>query len=202
MTAMTANQTLADLARNGPLPYERFLAIAEGIAAHIYELHTSGRVYGRLPIHSVSVGPDNEVMMPESSEQPEDIEAAKHEDLRQVGYLCAYLLTGGSIEGDSLRTAPIHPVISEAMPLDAWSMLLPPEAKLLVEQLVSPDPADRIQSAHELVVTLEEMQRLHNAPLEIDQEEEPLSWARLSVILPLAVVLVVVIWILVTVFAK
>lgn len=202
MTALPNNRTIADLVTTGPLTYERFLAIAGDIARQVEKTHSSGYIYGDLNIHSVGIGVEDQVTLPEPTHPPpERAEAAMHDDLRQIGYLYTYILTGGRAQVDTLRNAPIHPVISEALPLDAWTILLPPEAKLLVEQLVSADPNDRIQTAQELAITIEEMHRMHEHPTEIAIEEPP-SWVRLSVMLPMAVVLVVIIWVLVSVLSK
>ncbi len=188
---------LAELLASGPIEYQRFLYYAGQLARLLEKMHAEGKAHGSISPLSILISSENELSLDGPSAYREGTVENVREDLYQVGMVFTQMLvTSGGSAGQ-----PIHPIVSEHAPLDSATALIPVEAKLLLEELLAPDPKDRIATARELVSTISEMNELARMPIEPSVPEKN-DRSRLYFAFAMMILVALVVWVLLEVYHK
>lgn len=204
-------ESIGTVIERGALTYSGFLDMAIQITDGIKELHTQGLIHGHISTDNIMVdrggtvklldyglpalGPgyvedessDSErvtVFNAEKPEQPADADA----DFFALGGLFYEMLTGRARYSDQGEES------------NTGMAVLAPEARLLVEKLLSADKEGQFVSADELLVTLKEIKQfVENPPEEEDRKHES---PRAYLIISIIAFLLIILWWAVTTFRK
>ncbi len=204
-------ESIGTIIERGAMTYFRFLDLAIQITDGIKELHSQGLIHGHISTDNVMVdrtgtvklldyglpalgpgyledeSPDSQrvtVWNAEKPEQPVDADA----DFFALGGLFYEMLTGRARYSDQGEES------------NTGMAVLAPEARLLVEKLLSTDKDGQFVSADELLVTLQEIKQfVENPPEEDDRKHEsPRAYLVISII----AFLLIILWWAVTTFRK
>jgi hypothetical protein len=186
-------QTLAELLASAPIPYELFLELAEKLAMQIQSLHSQQLAHGQIVPWMIDIGPTNQLVLRSPEKFVEATDETIRQDLYQAGLVFAEMLSGRTVKGDE---TPIHPIVSEHLPLDLASNLVPVESRLLMDDLLAEDPRQRIKTSGELVSTIRELRRLHQIPLEPSKSGGGQDRSRLYFIVAMIALLLLAVWVL------
>jgi serine/threonine protein kinase len=184
MTNYELHRSLADTLAEGSLPYDRFLKIAVSVAEQLRQLHENQTVHGELSTSTILVdGSDNAMLL----DSPPCVEETSV-DLLALGKVFYELLTGKAYPEDpkELTLNQIYPV----------------EAMLLVEKLLGLHPTGPMVSAEELKATLLEMAEVYTKPNEVELDAEKSGSPRLYLIISLVVLVLLLIWIIFSLYFK
>ena len=157
------SRTLADRLASGSFPYALFLDLADQLARQVEALHARQLAHGKISVHLIEIDPGYKLTLRAPEFHTEAAPDTIREDLYQVGLVFAQMLSEAK---ETSPDMPIHPIISDNLPLDSATHLIPVESRLLLEELLAEDATHRIKSASELVSTVGELKRLHQIPLE------------------------------------
>jgi hypothetical protein len=189
-------RTLSDLLASGSFPYALFLDLADQLARQVEALHAQQLAHGQISAHLINISQESRLTLRVPETYIEATPVAIREDLYQVGLVFAQMLSEAR---ETSPDMPIHPIISDNLPLDAATYLIPVESRLLLEELLAEDAAHRIKSASELVSTIGELQRLHQMPLEpsVSQGRDN---ARLYFFFAMFALLLLAVWVILSLF--
>lgn len=209
--------------RGEPVFYSEFLGVALQLAGVLQAAHVEDVALGNISPDNIIVDDDLRMVLVDSClpwggdqdesdaavvgscryRSPEQLSGelpTPASDMFSLGAVFFELLTGEpAFEGNTLaaiRTAVMSiPVSFQSMA----AQRVPPEARLLIERMCAPDPADRL-SALSLVASLQEMREQHTREV-VDRpsdDEPPSGNPRRVLVLSAIAVILVIIWFLMT----
>lgn len=215
-------ESIKNLAAGEPVGFKQFLHIAVGAAKGLMDLQPRRMVHRNINSGNLIYAREGLVKLLDnhldavdrsvvSSEDltflaPEQIQggpADHRSDLYSLGVVLYHLMTGqlpyASTETSSLKEAILS---GEGLFSEAEGDRFPGDARLLIENLMAVDPADRFAGADQLLLTLREM--LHFAEVESGGviEDRPKWTARQYLGVSLLVLLFVVLWFVLTVYNR
>jgi serine/threonine-protein kinase len=180
----------AVIARNGPLPIEQAVAIAEAVARALEAAHRIGLVHRDIKPQNIIVGPQGQVKITDfgiaksnlstamtdtgvtfgtadyiSPEQARGQPATPRSDIYSLGVTLYEMLTGRlPFTGDSAIGVAMQHVSTEPPPPRMYNPRIPPRLEALVLSALSKDPNDR-------PVTAQEFARLLSGYREVGEQE-------------------------------
>jgi serine/threonine protein kinase len=202
---------IGEFLERGPLPYKQFLDLAIQITEGIQALHSRGLIHGHISTDNVMIDQNDNVKLvdyglpalgpayleeepsdsqrvsvwtAEESEQPPEADA----DFFALGGLFYEMLTGRA------------PYSDQGGESTAGLAALPPEARLLVEKLLSTEKQDQFMGASELLATLREMKEFAESPPAEDAEKH--ASPRTYLIISIIAFLLIIIWWVATILHK
>lgn len=191
-------RTLAELLASGPMEYHRFLRYAGQLASELERLHGSGRAHGEINPTSILLSSLDEIALRPSAVAKENSPENVRDDLYQTGLVFTQMLAA---TGSGNAERPIHPIVSEHAPLESATALIPVEARLLLEELLAPDPKERIQTARELSSTIRELVDLSRMPVEPSLPERR-DRSRLYFVAAMTILIALVVWVVLEIVHK
>ncbi len=163
------------LMRNGPLPVEQAVPIAESIASGLEAAHRVGMIHRDVKPQNIIIGDGGQIKITDfgiaksklstamtetgvtfgtadyiSPEQARGLAASPQSDIYSLGITLYEMLTGRlPFTGDSSIAVAMQHVTAEPPPPRMYNPRIPPQLEALVLRALSKDPADRPASARE-----------------------------------------------------
>ncbi|MBU0982837.1 MAG: serine/threonine protein kinase [candidate division Zixibacteria bacterium] len=211
-------ETVADLSTRHMFDYRRFLTVARSVATGLQAVHERGLLHGNVRPTNVWITASGDIVLSDpglqipfdsqqidryplselmyiAPEQFTDAPPTVQTDLYALGVVLYHLLTGEfPFHGDTTRQLQENILAATIEYGGPAGRFAPPEARLLVNKLLSRDLDDRFADADSVRATLAAMQSFTDEQ-DLDEQPRRRGWTtRQSLFVSMFALLLIIIW--------